>query len=125
MVKCIVSILVAALLLLGAVFGEFFSVEKEVSAFEEQVQLLYDKTQAEQATDSDATAVVRSWESRKRYLHIWIPHNDINRIDEYLAEGAGLIGAGEYAFALAKLEVLLCMLERLPGTYLPTPENVL
>ena len=66
-----------------------------------------------------------SWETRKEKLHVWIPHNDISRIDEYMAETVRLVGRKEYDLALAKLEILLHLTECLPNTYSPAIENIL
>ena len=66
-----------------------------------------------------------SWERRKDRLHIWIPHNDIARLDEHLAEAVRLIGEKEYSLASSKLEIVLHMSKCLPGTYRPEIGNVL
>ncbi len=66
-----------------------------------------------------------SWERRKEKLHVWIPHNDIARIDEYLAEAVRLVGEKQYAFAVSKLEIILHLTECLPDTYRPAIENIL
>ena len=66
-----------------------------------------------------------SWDKRKDRLHIWIPHNDIARLDEHLAEAVRLIGEKEYSLASSKLEIVLHMSKCLPGTYRPEIGNVL
>lgn len=125
MVKSLSAILVALALLLGAGLFEWFYVEDQFSSFEEEVETLALKTSAEEANAEDAKAVQRSWEIRKDRLHVWIPHNDIARIDEYMAEAVRLIGEKEYSLANAKLEVILHLTECLPGTYRPEIGNIL
>ncbi|MDE6411171.1 MAG: DUF4363 family protein [Clostridia bacterium] len=125
MVKSLTAILVSIALLIGAGLFEWFYVEKQFTEFEEEVQTLALKTDAEEANIEDAKAVQTSWERRKERLYIWIPHNDITRLDEYLAESVRLIGNKEYSLASAKLEVVLHMTCCLPGTYRPAIENIL
>lgn len=125
MVKSLTAILVSIALLIGAGLFEWFYVEKQYSSFEEEVQTLAVKTEAEEANIEDAKAVQASWEKRKERLHIWTPHNDIARLDEYLAETVRLIGNKEYSLASAKLEIILHMTKCLPDTYRPAIENIL
>lgn len=125
MVKSLTAILVSLALLLGAGLFEWFYVEKQYSSFEKEVQTLAVKTEAEEANIEDAKAVQSSWEKRKERLHIWTPHNDIARLDEYLAEAVRLIGEKEYSLASAKLEIILHMTKCLPATYRPAIENIL
>ena len=124
MVKSLTAIGIAILLLLGAGLFEWFYVEEQFSEFHEELASLYDKTDAGTANGEDARAVMTSWENRKDDLHVWIPHNDITRVDDYMAETVRLIGEGEFSFALAKLEILLHLSETIPGTYKPGLENV-
>ncbi len=124
MVKSLVAIGVAAAMLLGLAVFEWFFVEEEFSAFREELISLYDKTDGGTANAEDARVVQGKWEDRKERLHIWIPHNDIARIDEYMAETVRLIGEEEYTLALPKLEVLIHLSECLPGTYKPAAENI-
>lgn len=125
MVKSLTAILVSIALLVGAALFECFYVEKQFSDFEEELETLAQKTDAETANIEDARAVQTSWENRKEHLHIWIPHNDIARIDEYMAETVRLIGEKEYSLASAKLEIILHLTECLPDTYRPAIENIL
>ena len=125
MVKSLSAILVSIALLIGAGLFEWFYVDKQFSSFEKEVQTLAVKTEAEEANIEDAKAVQTSWEKRKERLYVWIPHNDISRIDEHLAEAVRLIGEKEYSLAAAKLEVVLHMSSCLPDTYRPKIENIL
>lgn len=125
MVKSLTAIAVAAAFLLGLAVFEWYFVEGEFSEFGQEVESLYEKTDSETATAEDARLVLSRWEDRKERLHVWIPHNDIVRIDEYMAESVRLIAEKNYALALPKLEVLLHLTECLPDTYKPALENIL
>ena len=125
MVKSLTAILVSFALLLGAALFEWFYVEDQFSAFEEEVTTLALKTDAQTANVEDAKAVQRSWDKRKDRLYVWIPHNDIIRIDEYLAESVRLIGEEEFSLASARLEIIMHMIGCLPDTYRPSLGNIL
>ncbi len=124
MVKSLVAIAVSVLLLLGAALFEGFYVRDQFSQFGEELQSLYDKAEEQTANGEDARAVQTSWEARKEKLHVWIPHNDISRVDDYMSEAVRLIAEKNYAFALPKLEILLHLCETVPGTYEPGVENI-
>ncbi len=125
MVKSLSAILASLVLLLGAALFEWFYVGDQFASFKEEVETLALKAEAEEANIEDAKAVQSSWERRKEKLHVWIPHNDIARIDEYLAEAVRLVGEKQYAFAVSKLEIILHLTECLPDTYRPAIENIL
>ena len=125
MVKSLTAIGVAVTLLLGLAIFERYFVEEEFTSFREELVTLYDKADAESANIEDARVVQELWEERKERLHVWIPHNDISRIDEYMAECVRLIGEENFALALPKLEVLIHLSECLPSTYRPALENIL
>lgn len=124
MFKSLTAILISLALLFGAAAFEWNFVENHFSAFGEEISSLCVKTEAETANGEDAKAVIRSWERRKESLHIFIPHNDVSRVDDYLAEASKLIAEKNYSLALAKLEILLRLSERLPAAYRPGIENI-
>ncbi len=124
MVKSLTAIAVALSLLVGLGIGEWLSVKNEFSSFQKELQTLYDKTEKEEANGEDARAVQASWEKKKETLHVWIPHSDITRIDDYMSETVRLVAEKEYALALPKIEILLHLAVCLPATYSPAIENI-
>lgn len=125
MVKSLTAICICVFLLTGLGIFEWAFVQNEFSSFEAELNTLYDKAEREEAGIEDAKAVRVSWEERKSRLHVWIPHNDIARVDDYLSEVVKLVGEKEFALALGKLEVLRNLCTTVPGTYSPLLENVL
>ena len=125
MVKSLTAILVSFALLLGAALFEWFYVDKQFGSFRDELETLALKTDAEEANIEDAKAVQVSWEKRKERLYVWIPHNDIARIDEYLAEAVRLIGEKEFSLASARIEIVMHAICCLPATYRPSPGNIL
>ena len=124
MVKSLTAIGVSILLLLGLALFEWYFVHGQFEAFGEELETLYDKVEAETANGEDAKVVQAVWDRRKNKLHIWIPHNDITRMDDYLAEAVQLVADRNYALALPKLELLLHLCETVPGTFEPGIENI-
>ncbi len=124
MIKSLAAIATATLLLLGLGIYEWRFVQKEFGDFREELTVLYEKTERGDANGEDAKAVQTKWESRKKRLHIWIPHNDISRIDDYMAETVRYVAEEEDLLALAKLEIMLHLSECIPGTYAPNAENI-
>ena len=124
MVKSLIAIGVSALLLLGAALIEWYYVGSQFEEFSEELYSLYLKAEDETASGEDAKVVQKSWENRKDRLHVWIPHNDISRIDDYMSETVRLVAEKEYSFALAKIEIMMHLTECLPDTYKPGLENI-
>ena len=124
MVKSLTAIGVAVLLLLGAGLFEWRFVNTQFGEFGEELHTLYLKADDGSANGEDAKAVQTSWENRKEKLHVWIPHNDISRVDDYMSETVRLIAEQEYDLALAKLEILIHLTKCLPDTYKPAVENI-
>ncbi|MDE6059119.1 MAG: DUF4363 family protein [Clostridia bacterium] len=124
MVKSLIAILTAIALLVGAAVFESYYVSNQFGDFEQELLALYAKVDGETANGEDAKAVQTSWEHRKEHLHVWIPHNDVARIDDYMSETVRLIGEKEYPYALANLEILIHLCSCLPGTYSPALENI-
>ncbi len=124
MVKSILSILLAGLLLLGAALFEGVYVKEQFGGFGKEVAALICKAEEGNAQKADAEAVYASWEERRDKLHIWIPHNDIMRIDDYLAESIRGFEEEDDTRALEMLEIVLRLTETLPSTYLVSLPNL-
>ncbi len=124
MVKTILSILISLLLIAGVSVYETWYVEDTFSEFSEQIETLYEKTEAETAARADAEAVRISWNEKKKALHVWVPHNDISYIDYWLSEGLSLIETGQYGDALGKLEVLREICRNIPAAWAFSFENI-
>lgn len=115
----------ASLLLAVGGLCEWAVVRGNFNGFNEELTALTVKLEEETANTEDAKAVQTSWEERKKVLHIWIPHNDVTRIDDYMSETVRLVTEKEYALALAKVNVMLHLTKCLPDTYMPHVENIL
>ena len=125
MVKTIISmIVVSAIFFAGAIYENDF-VKRQFSEFSCVLEILYQKVDDEVATQEDVYAVQDNWLNKKRFLHAFIPHNEIKEIDLWLSESATLVRDKEWSDAISKIEVLKELSEQIPKTFALSWENVL
>lgn len=124
MIKSLTAIAVALLLLAGAAVFEHIYVAESFESFHEELTILYEKADDGNATGGDAEAVRTAWEARKEKLHIWLPHGDVNRVDDTLSEVVRLVAEQDYALALPKIEILLNLARTLPASYTLSLANI-
>lgn len=115
---------VAIIFFVGAVVESNF-VHKQFGEFYDVLEILYEKVDDETATQDDVYAVQKNWLDKKRYLHAFIPHNEIKEFDLWLAEAVTLVRDKEWSDAISKIEVLKELTEQIPKTFSVTWENVL
>ncbi len=125
MVKTIISMLGALVIFIGGALYERDFVTRQFDELEEVLEILYDKIDEKTATQEDVYAVQKNWLNKKRYLHIFIPHNDIKEIDLWLAETVTLVRDKEWSDAISKVEVLIELTEQIPKTFELTLENIM
>ena len=101
MIRSLSAIFAVCVLLAGAAIFERLYVDKAFADFHVELTSLYEKTDEGRANYEDARAVQTAWEARKERLQIFLPHNDVARVDNYLAETVRLVAEGDYAPAQA------------------------
>ena len=125
MVKSIISILcVAIILIAGAIYENTF-ITDQFEEFDNLLVVLYDKIEDESATKEDVLSVQKNWVEKKRYFHIFIPHNEIKEIDLWLSETVVLVEREKWDDSLSKVEVLRELAEQTPKTFKLHIENIL
>ena len=125
MVKTIISALLVALILFcGSVFEMNF-IHLQFNEFHSVMNELYDKVDEQTAVEDDVYAAQENWLNKKKYLHAFIPHNEIKEIDLWLSESATLVRDEKWEDALSKIEVLKELCEQIPKTFSITLANVL
>ena len=117
MVKTIISIVLSFLLIVGLTVFELLYVNTAFDDFRAILCGLYEKTENSLATHEDGLAVQKFWEDKKKYLHVWLPHNSIDGVDTHLSEALGYLYEGKYTDALPKIEVLIDMAENIPQVF--------
>lgn len=124
MIKTIVSIFVTLGLIFGVVFYEGTRVKHTFEDFKNVLLTLYEKTDARTVSHEDGKATEEFWESRKKTLHVWLPHTALQEVDYQLYEAVGCLYVKDYQSALPKIEILLGMCENIPQSYKVSLENV-
>ena len=91
MVKSIISMaVVSILLIIGSVYERNF-IDRQFTELGQVLEVLYEKVDEQTATQDDVYAVQKNWLEKKKYLHIFIPHNEIKEIDLWLSESSTLV----------------------------------
>ena len=125
MVKSIISAILGFLILIGASIVEQTVVTKSFNEIKSCFTNLYEKTEKETATETDALTVQTKWLEKKKTLHVLIPHNEIKEVDLWLSESVNLIRQRSYKDALSKLEVAIELIEQIPNTFAFKIENIM
>lgn len=124
MVKTFISTIVVALLLCCLAVYESDFTKRQFEELSVVMETLYEKVDDKTAVEDDVYAVQKNWLDKKRYLHIFIPHNEIKEIDLWLAESVKLVRDEKWEDALSKVEVLRELAEQIPKTFAVTLENI-
>lgn len=125
MVKSIISMaVVSILLIIGSVYERNF-IDRQFTELGQVLEVLYEKVDEQTASQDDVYAVQKNWLEKKKYLHIFIPHNEIKEIDLWLSESSTLVRDEEWNDAISKIEVLKELAEQIPKTFLVRWENIL
>ena len=125
MVKTFISTIVVALLLCCLAVYESDFTKRQFEELSVVMETLYEKVDDKTAVEDDVYAVQKNWLDKKRYLHIFIPHNEIKEIDLWLSEAVTLVRDKEWADAISKIEVLRELSEQIPKTFKVSIENIL
>ena len=117
MIRTIISALTTLALIIGVSIYEVYFVQTTFHAFHEELRSLKRKTELEEATYTDGLALRSYWDTKKRILHVWVPHTNLAEIDYQLDETIGLLYVQDYEAALPKIEVILGLSENVPYGY--------
>ena len=124
MVRSIISMIcIAFIFFIGATFETNF-VHRQFDEFHDVLEILYEKVDDEVATQDDVYAVQKNWLDKKRFLHAFIPHNEIKEVDLWLSESATLVRDKEWQDAISKIEVLKELAEQIPRTFMVSWDNI-
>ncbi len=125
MVKTILTMIVASFMLVaGAIYEETF-VFRQFNEFHSVVEQVYEKVDDKTATEDDVYAMQANWLDKKRYLHMFIPHNEIKEIDLWTAETIKLVRDKKWEDAISKIEVIKELSEQIPKTFRVSFDNIL
>ena len=124
MLKSLFTMLAVLVIIMGAIFWENKFIKTEFNEFGQVLEILYDKTDKQIATQEDVFAVQKNWLNRKKYLHMFIPHTEIKEMDLWISEAITLVRDKEWQDAISKIEVLRELTEQIPKNFSITLENI-
>lgn len=124
MIRTIVSIFITLALIIGVSIYDIHYVQTTFAVFHDTLRSLKEKTELGEATYDDGLAIRSYWDSKKRIMHIWVPHTPLAEIDYQLDEAIGYLYTQDYAGALPKIEVILGLSENIPSSYTLTLGNI-
>lgn len=124
MVKSIISTCIIAILLTVCAIYETNFTKRQFTEFDSVLNSLYEKVDDKTAIEEDVYAVQQNWLDKKKYLHIFIPHNEIKEMDLWIAESVKLVREKKWEDALSKIEVLKELSEQIPKTFAISVENI-
>ncbi len=125
MVKTLVSMACVAVMLTVGAWYESNFVKRQFNEFHKVLTTLYEKVDDETAVMDDVYAVQNNWIEKKKFLHAFIPHNEIKEVDLWLSEAVTLVRDKEWSDAISKVEVLIELSEQIPKTFKISWENIL
>ena len=124
MIRTIVSAVVTLLLILGVSIYDIDYVQKTFEVFNGSLRTLKEKTQLGEVSYSDGLAVRSYWDTKKKTMHVWVPHTALAEIDYQLDEAIGYLYIEDYQSAMPKIEVLLGLSENVPYSYTLSLGNI-
>lgn len=124
MIRTIASAIITLLLILGISIYDIHYVQTTFSVFHDSLRTLKQKTELGEATYDDGLAIRSYWDTKKRVMHIWVPHTQLAEIDYQLDEAIGYLYTQDYVGAMPNIEVLLGLSENIPESYTLTLGNI-
>lgn len=125
MIRTIASAIITLLLIIGVSIYDIHYVQTTFEVFHDTLRILKQKTELGEATYDDGLALRSYWDTKKRVMHIWVPHTPLAEIDYQLDEAIGYLYTEDYESALPKIEVLLGLAENIPKSYTLSLGNIL
>jgi hypothetical protein len=124
MIRTIVSAIITLLLIIGVSVYEIHYVQTTFDVFHAELRTLKQKTELGEATYTDGLALRTFWDTKKRVLHVWVPHTALSEIDYQLDEAIGFLYVDDPQAALPKIEVILGLSENIPHGYMLKLGNI-
>ena len=125
MVKSIVSMLIAATLIVAGGVAERIYLNNTFDELTDTFTALEKRIDDGTCTKSQAAAAQEKWIKEKERLHVFIPHSEIKEVDLWVAECVAYVELKDYAEAADKVYVTLQLFKQIPKTFSVRIENLL
>ena len=125
MVRSIISMIIAALIIIAGGISERIYLDKTFSELKDTFVQLQSDIESETGTDEQAVSAQEKWLKEKEKLHVFIPHSEIKEVDLWVAECVAYVKEKDYEEAADKVYVILQLFEQIPKTFSVRIENLL
>ncbi len=125
MVKTLVSIIVAALVIVGGGIAENAYLSATFDGLTDVYEEIYHSSEQEKCTVGQAESAKKAWFDKKKTLHALIPHTEIKEVDLWVYELTEYVRQGNFKEASAKAYVILELFDKIPKTFSISLENLL
>ncbi|MBO4572424.1 MAG: DUF4363 family protein [Clostridia bacterium] len=125
MVRSVVSIIVAAALIIAGGIFECLYLDRTFDELTEVYSDIYEKLENDACTVEDSSAAMDVWFDKKEQLHAFIPHTEIKEVDLWAFELNEYVAQGENEEAKAKAAVILGLFDKIPRSFSLRAGNLL
>ena len=125
MVKTLVTMFCVLIIIVAGALYEGDFVQRQFVEMQEVLSILGEKVEKETAVEDDVKAVQENWLEKKKYLHAFIPHNEIKEVDLWMSEIKKLVRDKKWEDVISKIDVLKDLCKQIPKVFLISPENIL
>lgn len=117
MLKTIVTIIVSFSLLIGGTIYEQTVVLKQFDELSNEVKTCIIKAESDTLTMDDVYTLQQNWEKKKKYLHAFLPHNEIKEIGLWISEAISYTAYENEEELVDKLQVLYDLAVQVPENF--------
>lgn len=117
MVRSIIITIAIILIITGASIFETNYLNSKIEYFDSEITTIITETENDNNNTDKLQNLIEWWKNEKKYLHAFVPHNEIQDIDGLMIESKNYIENNEYIFATTKLKKLDDMILALPDTF--------
>lgn len=125
MVKSIITIAVAVAILIGGTIFEQSVVLNQFEEFSCVTCELKEKAEKGEATVDDMLNLQENWHNKKKFLHMFIPHNELKEVELWISEAISFAKYDNKEELVDKLRVLCDLSKEIPKTFLIRLDNIL
>lgn len=117
MLKNVLSILIAFAILVGGTVYEQTVVLKQFDELSQEVKTCIEQAESDTLTIDKVYALQDNWESKKKYLHAFLPHNEIKEIGLWISEAISYTAYENEEELVDKLQVLYDLAMQVPENF--------
>ena len=117
MLKTIITIAIAFAILIGGTIYEQTVVLRQFDELSVEVKTCIEKAEVGTITTKDVYQLQENWEDKKKYLHAFLPHNEIKEIGLWISEAISYTIYNNEEELVDKLQVLYDLSIQVPENF--------